>query len=135
MTTNPTRTAVEATVTDNKAFREYATRVSFNISLSRNQIWTLYQISMGKVNQDRDGRIAFGIEQDMFVPGAKWLEQHGLAIWTDPGKMNPAWKDFPWKVTDAGGHLLALLRIAGLIPIEATNNNGVKPRQSVRAAT
>ena len=36
----------------NKAFREYATRVSFNISLSRNQIWTLYQISLGRYNMN-----------------------------------------------------------------------------------
>lgn len=115
----------------NKAFREYATRVSFNISLSRNQIYTLWTISSGKTSRPRQDRIDFGLNADMFVPGAKWLQQHGMVIWTDPSTMNPSYKDYPFKLTEAGECMLKLLRIAGLVPEEAVNDDA-KPLKKAR---
>lgn len=107
----------------NKAFREYATRISFNISLSRNQIYTLWNISLQKLYRPREEMAEFGLNIDMFVPGAKWLCQHGLVTWVDPITMKPPWKEYPYKLTEAGTHLLALLRIAEVIPKEAVNTN------------
>lgn len=106
----------------NKLFREYATRISFNISLSRNQIFTLWNISEGRLG-NRQAAIDFGIGSDMFVPGAKWLESHGLLTYTDPVTMKPKWKDYPFKLTEAGEHILSLVRIAGIIPEQSINNN------------
>lgn len=116
---------------ESKAFREYATRVSFNISLSRNQIFCLWNCEQEKTG-GRDEALAFGCAADMFVPGAKWLGQHGLVTWTDPVTMTPKWSRHPYQLTEAGKHVLALLRIAGLVPQRAVNSNA-KDKKAKRA--
>lgn len=107
----------------NKAFRDYATRISFNISLTRNQIYTLWNISEQKLVRTKEERTELGVGCDMFVPGAKWLCQHGLVDWTDPTTMTPKWKDYPYKLTEAGLYVLGLLQIAEIIPKSAANTN------------
>lgn len=100
----------------NAAFREYATRVSFNISLSRNQIYCLYCLSNQSTGKT-ELRRQFGLGNDMFVPGAKWLGVNGLVKYTK-FEGGPSDHNFPWELTEAGRHVLGLLKIAGLIPEE-----------------
>lgn len=107
----------------NKAFRDYATRVSFNVTLTRNQIYTLMQVVEGRVFRDTDLRESWGLSRDWFVPGVKWLESHGFVKYTDPATMKPAGKDYPWRLTPAGEAVVVLLRIAGLIPARAENDD------------
>jgi hypothetical protein len=106
-----------------KLFRDYATRISFNISLTRNQIFTLWAIAEQKSTRSREERESFGVGSDMFVPGAKWLCQHGLVDWVDPTTTTPKWRDYPYTLTEAGKHILILLQIAEIIPKQAMNSN------------
>jgi hypothetical protein len=98
-----------------QAFREYATRVSFSIQLTRNQIYTLWVISQARFEKSGE-REAFGLKHDMFIPGAKWLQARGLVDYTDPTSMKPPHATFPYTLTLAGTHILSLLEIAGLVP-------------------
>ena len=111
-------------------FREYATRVSFNISLSRNQIYVLYQMSLKKIG-DREDMDKFGLQTDNFVPGAKWLGSHGFVTYTPPGEMVGS-KRYPWELTETGHHVIALLRIAGLIPEEVVENKVVPMKKYLK---
>ena len=108
----------------NDAFREYATRVSFNVSLSRNQIWVLWCLSQGRTG--RGDHVDFGLHHDMFVPGAKWLGAHGL-VTHYPERMREG--RFTYELTEAGRHLLALVRLAGLVPAEAVNDDKKAKKQ------
>ena len=136
---------------DNRAFREYATRVSFNLTLSRNQIYALrcVLIDIEFSELDRDGRwdkttaltqehrAAGGV--DNYVGGARALSRMGL-IQSDPrweaenarleaakaaGERYPLWKyNGPsWRLTPAGEHVVSLLQIAGLIHLPSTAAN------------
>lgn len=89
----------------NQAFREYATRVSFNLSLSRNQIYVLWTVSTYK-NGWPNKHKEFGVQHDLFVPGVKWLISHGFVNYTNE----------EYSLTEAGEATLNLVRIAGLIP-------------------
>lgn len=94
----------------NKAFAEYATRVSFNLTLSRNQAYVLCLVARQSIGKKRD---ITGFP-DMFVPGVKGLQERGLLAWTDPSTMKPKWSRFPYELTDAGKHVYALLQMAGV---------------------
>ena len=48
-------------------FRDYATRISFNISLTRNQIFTLYNLSIQRNTSSKEERESFGVGADMFI--------------------------------------------------------------------
>lgn len=151
-------------MTENKAFRDYATRVSFNITLSRNQVATLRHVVFDIENENRydgfDARHRARVEAqcdhrsmglaDMYVIGLRVLYANGL-IEADPrftaenerfdkavahyekhGGSRPLRKY--WgpsnRLTAAGEHVVALLRIAGLIQMPASNTNARKRRAS-----
>lgn len=94
----------------NKIFAEYATRVSFNLTLSRNQAYVLCLIARQSIGKKRD---ITGFP-DCFVPGAKGLVERGIVTWTDPSSMKPKWSRFSYELTEAGKHVYALLQIAGV---------------------
>lgn len=119
----------------NRTFRDYATRISFNMSLTRNQIGVLGGITLQIEAYNYKGGFGHRIDQDfyhsfvdreMWVPGAKKLQEMGLVKHTNPSTMEPKWSRYPWELTEAGAHVVALLRIAGLIP-QAAMNDEIKP--------
>ena len=138
-----------------RAFRDYATRVSFNMSLSRNQVGHLAGIVMEIENERLHGGLEFetrsakreeavagaGGYPNLFVVGRGSLVRMGLV------DHDPRWiaaheskeKDAFWKytgpgyrLTPAGEHVVELLRIAGLIPKAAVNTN--RKRRTRKAA-
>lgn len=128
---------------DTRAFREYATRVSFNITVSRNQVATLRQIALDceqyQCGLSWDERLDSRPEHvPMFIPGCRHLVAHGLvrralAVLEDEARIAALKASGKYAVrkytgpahepTDAGWHLVALLRIAGLIPTAIANQN------------
>lgn len=142
----------------NKAFRDYATRVSFNMTLSRNQIWVLRCImleienstlnfverhAMGKALRERPG----GGEwyNDNYIGGARRLMSMGLIEhtkgWIEDeencrrmeslGKrpLKQYWGP-SYQFTRAGLAVIELLRIAGLVPPAAANDAKPKKRRA-----
>lgn len=114
---------------DLQAFREYVTRVSFNLTMSRNQVAALRDIVImiehgheKRMDLRQYEREQFGYYGN-FVIGARWLGSHGLVKHTDPTTMQPPWSKCPWELTEAGEHVVGLLRLAGLIPAKISNNN------------
>ena len=95
----------------NKAFRNYTTRISFSINLTRNQIYVLWEIANKRVS-DRQRQQTFGLITDTFVPGAKWLCAHGFITHSNERVDQGL---FPYQLTEAGEHVYALLVIAGLV--------------------
>jgi hypothetical protein len=136
------------------AFRDYATRVSFNLSLSRNQIGHLaaavleieHEGAFANLNDRCDGKrvdklhgavVQAGGNPSNFVVGYGSLIRMGLLI------HDPRWlaaresevRGAFWKytgpahqLTEAGAHVVALLRLAGLIPKSAVNDRVKKRR-------
>lgn len=132
-----------------RAFRDYATRVSFSISLSRNQLAVLRQITLdiegyeGKpyafgqgvgyveaTNQRETARSMGMHVSDMFIPGTRFLIANGFLTHTDPTTMTPKWSRYPYELTLAGEHLVAMLRIAHLVPQRAVNQNKKRKRRA-----
>lgn len=136
-----------------RAFRDYATRVSFNLSLSRNQVGHLAGIVTEIENEQMHGKLEFnertnrredavieaGGRPALFIVGRGSLVRMGLV------EPDPRWvvaheskeKGAFWKyngpayrLTPAGEHIVELLRIAGLIPKAALNNNIKKRRHA-----
>lgn len=127
-----------------RAFRDYATRISFNLSLSRNQVGHLAGIiaerdaysANPKIGWLRRGEVgdesveANGGRPNMFIVGRGALLRMGL-IEHDPlfdrdqerkKRGNRSEYDGPiYRLTPAGEHVADLLRIAGLIPKRAAN--------------
>lgn len=123
-------------------FADYVTRVSFNLQLSKEMVTALAAIDherrfnahhypMAHLNAagSRDPINAYRFpQQPAHVVGNKGLESRGLITWTDPGQMEPKWSDEPFKLTPAGEHVLALLKIAGLVVERPVAANEEKPR-------
>ena len=110
----------------NTAFRDYSTRIHFNISLTRNQIFTLWAMEQMEKNHGKGfcfpRKNDYGVEgADHFVTGARKLEAMGLVVHQNPLDMKPRWSRPAWTLTPAGTHVIALLRMAGLVAYEATN--------------
>ena len=131
----------------NKVFREYATRVSFNLSLSRNQISHLAAIAavenvhagwLERSNLKDQAIAEIGGNPRLFIVGNRSLVGMGLI------EDNPLWVAFEkayevakahgkpeppeplvnlYILTDAGRSVVSLLRIAGLIPQAAANTD------------
>jgi hypothetical protein len=135
---------------NNRAFRDYATRVSFNLTLSRNQIANLRHIVFELENEpelskreylDRANftRAAGADYTSMWFVGFKSLERMGLIShhprWTAIIQKFEAEKAAGKRVymptafcpqyalTPAGEHVVELLRISGLIHQRANNSN------------
>lgn len=129
----------------NRAFRDYATRVSFNLTLSRNQIANLRHIVFEIEHETMafDQRKLAAEQADSgspacFIVGGKSLHSMGLIDhdprWIAENERSDAaqkagvrylrkyWGP-SWMVTPAGEHVVELLRLAGLIPQRAVNSN------------
>ena len=94
----------------NQAFAEYATRVSFNLTLSRNQSYVLCLIARESIGTAKK---VTGFA-DNFVMGARSLQEKGLVTHTDPTTIKPRYSRFPYELTEAGKHVYALLQMAGI---------------------
>lgn len=128
-----------------RAFRDYATRISFNISLSRNQVGHLAGVvaeiengdyrSMSEKLSERKSYAAcalVGGRPNLFIVGHGSLARMGL-IEHDPRWLKAqekhegmAYANYlgpTYRLTAAGEHVVELLRIAGLIPAAAANTN------------
>lgn len=113
----------------NPAFAEHATRVAFNLTLSRNQITALVIVDQHKSGTGPWPYPRSRQTPDMFIPGVRGLQVRGLV------EHNPAWRsekgdpghedrDLSWafRLTEAGNHVLGLLRCAGLVAAEPSND-------------
>lgn len=133
-------------MTDNKAFRDYATRVSFNLTLSRNQIAQLrsllidieFEKSMSwQQRKDLQHELRGG-EVDRFVVSNRSLLGMGLIVndprWIEDRDRSEAarakgeqyitqYLGPGYQLTEAGEHVVSLLRLAGLIQPAAVNSN------------
>lgn len=134
-----------------RAFRDYATRVSFNLSLSRNQVGHLAAVVletendlsqmkfMERMKRKDDAIVESGGRPPLFVFGYGSLERMGL-IEHDPRWIQANEDKTPgayWKytgpshqLTEAGRHVVELLRIAGLIPKAAANDKHKRKRNA-----
>jgi hypothetical protein len=125
-----------------RAFRDYATRVSFNMSLSRNQVGHLAAVIMeieadgsgvsfeGRTTRKHNTIIENGGRPALFVMGYGSLARMGLIEhdprWTKANESKETgafWKYSgpAYQLTPAGEHVVELLRIAGLLPKAAAN--------------
>lgn len=136
-----------------RAFRDYATRVSFNLSLSRNQLGHLVgivtEIEAYRANSKlgwlsrvdlRDAAVdAAGGRSNMFVVGRGSLQRMGL-IEDDSrfaererlkklGKPHGNYDGPRFQLTPAGERVVALLRLAGLMAPAAANDRRAKKRR------
>jgi hypothetical protein len=130
-----------------KNFREYATRVSFNISLSRNQIAVLHSVRLEQslplkwndwdrgpvVSSVEQGRRAYesvlGSTRNLWVPGVKPLITMGFVTWHDPALMVPKWSEHVYRLTKPGELMCQMLELAGIIPKLSTANENKKQRR------
>ena len=115
----------------NTAFREYATRIGFNLSLSKNQIAALEAMSHQILFQRTFGRPAPCGEEGlssypsaMIVAGRK-ISAMGLVTYMDPTGMVPKWSRCPWGFTPAGEAVWVLLLEAGLVRKPVFNSKQV----------
>lgn len=139
----------------NRAFRDYATRVSFNLTLSRNQIANLRHIVFDIENEElayeqrrQAAEQANSESPPCFIVGNKALQSMGLIDhdprWVAENERSDAahkvgtryfrkyWGP-SWQVTPAGEHVVELLRMAGLIPQRAVNSNVRRLKTRTRA--
>lgn len=139
----------------NRAFRDYATRISFNLSLSRNQLGHLAGVVSEIEAYEANSTIgwerrmdvreaaceASGGRPNMFIVGRGSLARMGL-IERDPrqieddrrkeseGPHRKSRYDGPvYRLTPAGAHVVALCRLAGLIAPAAANSNRKRKRR------
>ena len=124
-----------------QTFRDYTTRISFNLSLSRNQVGHLAAAVMEIENEhlgetkmdiqrnkrEKEVIMAAGGRPNLFVVGYGSLCRMGLLVHDPRWKAVYGTKEF-WKyngpayqLTEAGKHVVELLRIAGLMPQVAAN--------------
>lgn len=147
---------------ENKAFRDYATRVSFNMTLSRNQIYALrsvmLDIELQELTWDQRTQATTELRRKMngsdrgnefyhdnYVSGVRKLLAMGL-VENDPrweadqkqcdeakARGGNGYKQY-WgpscQITEAGKHVIALLRLAGLIQPAAANANVGRKRKA-----
>lgn len=104
-------------------FRQYASRVSFNVTLSRTQMWALYQVGNRVFGLSKSEREKLtGDSVCYFIPGVKALERMGLVTFTDPVTMTPKWSRDTYNLTAEGEHVLCLLELAELVPTRKPAN-------------
>lgn len=111
-------------------FQQFTTRISFSLTLTRNQVAVLNcvrkEMALFEITKNTD--CLFSGKQDspfsqyraeagsnIFVPGVKALEQRGLIKWEDPTLMEPRWSRPSHRLTAAGEHTVALLVLAGVL--------------------
>lgn len=93
-----------------KLFSAHVTQVAFNLSLSRNMVFVLAAIERGGLSSaDMRGHGMY----DTAVPSMRRLRERGL-VWSPDTELPGL-----CELTEAGRHVLALLRIAGLVADDA----------------
>lgn len=154
-------------IDSSRAFRDYVTRVSFNLSMSRNQVATLRSVVLDIEGWDlskpwherhkgmdarraeiKEARANGHHAADMYIPGLRYLLSTGLVRETEASVAarkadedekakygylrNGArfWNVQPHELTEAGKHVVELLRLAGLIPMAAANSNQKRKRRA-----
>jgi hypothetical protein len=122
-------------------FAGYATRIAFDLRLTRPQIFYLCAIEALQHRpasiedpeniyaQARHARWAEG-GHDVWVPQAVKLGERGLVEHSKEAFS----RGVHYRLTEAGQHVFALLKIAGLAVTFDTAANDEKPRVRVRAA-
>lgn len=116
-------------------FASYATRVAFNLSLTRPQIFYLTTIADQTIHE-RSTVYEDPQRTNHFVPCANVLLNRGLVTHYPNGKPGPNGEIW-WELTEAGKHVMALLRIAGLAAVKRApaNEEAPKPRHRVKAGS
>lgn len=100
----------------NRAFANYATRVSFNLTLTKAQVFYLWQVKNRQFVSVREDIQGFSPEvprHDIFVPSVRGLVERGLVDFTPLERVDV--DTWPYKLTEAGEHVYALLKLAGLV--------------------
>lgn len=100
----------------NKLFSDFTTRVSFNLTLTKSQVyylWAVKQRSVAPIRHPVDGAPQ-APKHDIFVPQIRGLIDRGLVIREERPNINgaPTW---PYELTEAGEKVYDLLVLAGLI--------------------
>ena len=105
----------------NNAFANYATRVSFNLSLTKTQVFYLWQVKSRNFVSVREGvhtPVAMP-KHDVFVPCVRGLIDRGLVVRheriVDCDNPQPPYP-WPYELTEAGEAVYKLLVLAGLVP-------------------
>lgn len=126
-----------------KNFRDHVTRVSFNLSLTRNQIAVLVGIrnelgfSLNEMMARKVGyrqiREKMGDTTNMFLPGSQALMKMGLVEHAPfEGRISGDERHDSWRLTEAGKLTIRMLELAGLIPeMIAANSNSSKKRKKL----
>jgi hypothetical protein len=120
------RPAPEPAPSTNQALRQYVTRVSFDMSLSNNQIETLVYLDLMRHCEESDRSLyaqsreapyghPIAHEGRYFVAGANKLKQKGLVEheYREDQKATQTWNEI-WRFTRAGDLVVELLKEAGL---------------------
>lgn len=98
----------------NRAFANYATRVSFNMTLTKAQVFYLWQVKnrqLMSVHEEIEGVSPEVPRHDIFVPTTRGLIERGLVERLEDTEMG----SWPYRLTEAGEHVYALLKLAGLV--------------------
>ena len=98
----------------NRQFANFATRVSFNLTLTKAQVYYLWVIKERQWTRRNDDAAPVGAPEapahEIFVPTYRALRERGLVVQKDP--------DSTWSsvLTPEGEHVYALLVASGLVP-------------------
>lgn len=118
-------------------FAGYATRIAFDIRLTRPQIFYLSLIGAGYRATSRNGqhwdRENSEIGRHIFVPQVKGLQERGLVEHQTNMRPGSHPDDWIYRLTEAGEHVYSLLKIAGLAVEFNIPANEEKPRHRVKA--
>lgn len=125
-------------------FARYATSSAFRVELTQPMAHALHVIDAyerdprSNVAHDHfNMREEFGYLTDPFTHATRALMRRGLIEWHEPPKLpngRTDWSQKTWRMTDAGKHVLALCRLADIVP-QATNVvpiSAAKKRKAVR---
>ena len=93
-------------------FREYVTEQAFVISLRKTHIWVLAHVAEGDHAKRDQKDIAAAPGVDHFVPAVRSLIAKGLVTHNSNWDKN---KKPAYALTDAGKHVVELLKLAELI--------------------
>lgn len=101
----------------NHAFANYSTRVSFNLTLTKTQVFYLWSIAERRFLSVHDEKGMPGAPEaprhDLFVPSARGLIERGLVYRKEVERFEEhVW---PYELTEAGKHVYELLKIAGIV--------------------
>jgi len=113
-------------------FASYATRVAFDIRLTRQQIFYLcYAASYSETDYEtrRNAEVSH-VGRSLFVPFVKGLIERGLVEHNPRARTETAARlPYIYRLTPAGEHVMALLKIAGLAVAFSSAANDAKPQK------